>query len=66
MSWTPHATVDPQSGFGLASSTMGLVSAILVLSVVVIAIFQGWLERQGQRWSKPAPIVANHHASSDR
>jgi hypothetical protein len=53
MSLTPHATVDPQSGLGLASSTMGFVSVVLVLSVVVIAIFQGWLERRGERRSKP-------------
>ena len=56
MSWAPHATVDPQNGFGLVSSTMGFVSAILVLTVVVVAIFQGWLERQSERRSKPAAM----------
>jgi hypothetical protein len=48
--------VDPQNGFGLVSSTMGFVSAILVLTVVVVAIFQGWLERQSERRSKPAAM----------
>lgn len=53
MSWTPHATIYPQSGLGLASSTMGFVSVVLMLSVIVIAVFQGWLERQSERRSKP-------------